>query len=169
MIGPLKHLYSIDLETYMLLNANNFKDVNKQKMANIVSYFHIFIILNTILSFYYDYTLLHQMNIFLQICNFSEWIHHGYNITHYGKKDECIITRIENILRILDSKQKEEEYKKNKDPNKGIFKKYKSKDGYIKSEIYSRTGFIIPNNWINIIIHSYAGASLYNSYLFVNN
>ena len=164
-IRQLKNLYNtLDMETYMLLNADVLKNVNKEKVADYISFFHIFLILNSILSFFYPYKELHQMNIFLQTCNYCDWIHNSYCMTHYGKKDECIVTRAENIFRTLDSRQKEEEYRNNKDINKKPFKKFKPTDGYIKKMVYDRTGFIVPKNWINIIIHSWAGASIYNSY-----
>ena len=165
MLHKIKTMYrNMDLETYMLLNPNKFKKYNKEKIANYISYFHIFLMLNTMLSFFYSYKILHQLNFFLQLCNYTDWMHNAYCITHYGKKDECIVTRAENIFRILDSREKEEEHRENKDPDKGTFKKFKPKQGYIKTLIYDRTGFIVPSNWVNITIHSWAGASIYNSY-----
>ena len=165
MLQKIKIMYrTMDLETYMLLNAEQFKKYDKEKIANYISYFHISLMLNTFLSFFYPYKLLHQLNFFLQLCNYTDWVHNSYCITHYGKKDECIVTRAENICRTLDSREKESEHRENKDPDKGVFKKFKPSQGYIKTLIYDKTGFIVPSNWVNILIHSWAGASIYNSF-----
>jgi len=165
MLDIIKKTYrNMDLETLMLLNPDKFKEYNKVKIADYISYFHIFLMLNTMASFFYPYKVLHRLNFFLQICNYTDWMHNAYCVTHYGKRDECIVTRAENILRTLDSREKEEEYRASKDADKGEFKKFKPKQGYIKTLIYDKIGFIVPSNWVNILIHSWAGASIYNSF-----
>ena len=166
MLQKIKTLYrNMDLETLMLLNPDKFKEYNKVKIADYISYFHFCLVMNTMLSFFYPYTLLHRLNFFIQICTYTDWMHCAYCITHYGKRDECIVTRAENILRTLDSREKEEEHRENKDPDKGSYKRFKpDPHGYIKTLIYDKTGFILPSNWTKILIHSWAGASIYNSY-----
>ena len=166
-IQRCKELYKMDLESYMFLNSSKFKEMNKEKIANGISYFHIFLLLYTICSFMYQDERLHKMNLFLQLCNYTDWFYNGYNVDKYGAKEECIITRLENSFRILDSRQKEKEYKENKENkenNEKSFKKYSPKDGYIREFIKEKLGFVLPKVWVNIIIHSMAGASLYNSW-----
>ena len=164
-MNAMKTMYrNMDLETYMLLNSNKFKDTNKKNVADYISYFHIFLILNTILSFFYPYRILHQLNLFLQVCNYTDWIHNSYCITHYGKKDDCIVTRAENIFRTLDSREREEKHRESKETDKGEFKKFKPTQGYIKTIIYEKTGFIVPSNWVKIFMYSWSGASIYNSF-----
>jgi hypothetical protein len=153
-------LTSMNLEMTILLSTQNIKD--KDSAANWISYFHVSLLINTLLSFWYQYTFLHYLNMVFQIGTYTDWFYNAYSMAKYSTKNECIVTKIENILRSEATRERNSDKKALEEKEKP-----KLKNGYIKTIFYEKTGYLIPDGWIEITIHTLAGMSLMTSYGFI--
>jgi len=149
-------LKTFNLEMAILLMIKDIKD--KDKAADYVSYTHMSLMVNSIASFWYTHWTLHYLNITIQLFTYLDWFQNA-SVVQHGGKDECILTRVENTIRSEAVRERNYDKKALE-----VKEKPKLKNGYIKTVIYNNLGYIVPENSVNIVIHSMVAVSLYNSW-----